>query len=72
MTKPLSDSMAEYIGDALPQDAGTQQRTRAQRAYMAGALEVMARLGRGEDRQALLREVLGYGRTIGSAVERSN
>lgn len=69
MTKPLADSLAEYIADALPQDAGGQQRVRCQRAYMAGALEVLARVSKGADRAELMREVIGYGRTVGSKVE---
>ncbi len=65
----LTDAMTEYATDALPADTPDALRAPCQRAYMAGALEILGRIGRGESRHALLQEVLDYGRTVGSKVE---
>lgn len=69
MSATLHDSAATYIAEVLPHDAGKAQAMRSQRAYMAGAMEVLSRIGRGEQRGDLLRQVLDYGRTVGTALE---
>lgn len=65
----IHEAAQAYIAEALPQDAGKAQAMRCQRAYMAGAMEVLSRIDRGEKRGDLLRQVLDYGRTVGTALE---
>lgn len=67
MSTPLADEAAAYAaGKAAP---GSRGDIAVQRAFMAGALEALQRLGRGQSRQDLLREVIDYGRTVGRSVE---
>lgn len=67
MTAPtLHESALEYATDRAPElaDARTLQR-----AYMAGALEALARLKAGEDSGELWRQIVAYGRTVGTGLE---
>ena len=69
-----------YYGDELGMEGMADPWNRApmawdkgdkavRRAFMAGALEALQRIKHGADRDALLRECVDYGRTVGSKVE---
>lgn len=63
----LHESALEYAADnAAP---GSVADRAVQRAYMAGALEIMARLKAGADRDALWKQIVDYGRTVGTPLE---
>lgn len=63
----LTDAMTDYAeGRAAP---GSVADKAVRRAFMAGALEALQRIKHGADRDALLRECVDYGRTVGSKVE---
>ena len=59
----LPDSLQQHLADTLPQDAGKRQIEQVSQAYMAGALEALRRLKAGQDREALLCEVMGWARS---------
>ncbi len=66
---PITGSLAAFEAD---QNATTEgHRVTLRRAYMAGALEALARVQRGEKPGDLLAQCVQYGRTVGTAVERA-
>ncbi len=58
----LPDTMQQHLAETLPQDAGKRLQQQCGSAYMAGALEVLRRLQAGENRDALMAEVMGWAR----------
>lgn len=66
--KTLADTLEEYEADQPPADRPFIPSVMRRRAYMAGAL---AALTSKATREQMLAEVVQYGRTIGSAVERA-
>ena len=65
----ITDSLARYEAETLPQDIGTRQRVQIQRAFMAGALDAVLAIRKGTKPDDLLRQVSDYGRTVGTAIE---
>lgn len=61
-TDTIVESMEQHVADAIPQDAGKRQRQQVERAFMAGALEVLQRLDAGARAEAVRAEVLGWAR----------
>ena len=68
----ITDSLAQYEAETLPQDIGARQRVQIQRAFMAGALDATLQISAGTMAADLLRQLADYGRVIGTAVERAN
>jgi len=48
---------------------GSRAEIAVQRAYMAGALEALVRMNLGEPHSDLLKQVLDFGRTVGTSLE---
>lgn len=67
MTATLHAAAWSYAAETTA--PGSRADVAAQRAFMAGALEVLACIDRGEQRSDLLRQVLDFGRTVGTALE---
>ena len=64
---PLHEAAIEYAAEkAAP---GSVADVAVQRAFMAGALETLARVRAGENRDALWQQVIQYGATIGTKLE---
>lgn len=62
----IVEAADQFIGDRLPLDSPEARLTRM--AYMAGALEALTCE---RPREHVLAELVQYGKTIGSAVERA-
>lgn len=65
----LTDHMATYADEVAAQDPGSTRLLLAQRAYMAGALQVLLLLKHGRAPEQILPEVLAYGQTVGTRLE---
>jgi hypothetical protein len=66
----LAECREAYAADAMP-NLPTHVRVRLQRAFMAGAMSAVQLEKSGVPREALLAELLGFARAIGSEVERA-
>lgn len=66
---PITDSLAAFEADQKATTDG--HRVTLRRAYMAGALEALTRVQRGERPGDLLAQCAQYGRVIGTAAERA-
>ncbi len=64
----LAAAFEAYAADTLARDTSTRTRVLVQRAFMAGALEAVTSK---QPREALLAEIVSYGRAIGTAAERA-
>jgi hypothetical protein len=64
----LTDHMATYADEVAAQDPPCTRLVLVQRAYMAGALQVLLLL-RNQAPEQLLSEVMAYGHTVGTKLE---
>lgn len=72
MTAPtLADAWDEFQADNLPGIQPAEACARARRAFMAGAAAVLGMARRPDGIDAARAEVLLYGRTVGTEVERA-
>jgi hypothetical protein len=65
----IAEAWQAYADDVLPIDTPEADVTRARRAYMAGALDAVQRIKAGATVEAVLADLIGYGRTVGRRIE---